>query len=294
MWSLRAVARAAVAPALQRQPNRMFSTAFVTRADEVIVTRTDDARFATLTLNRPEVHNALNPAMMDAVVSELDSLKDDANLRAVFIRGAGKTFCAGGDLKHMRSTGDFTFEENEADAMRLSAVFDTINYFPRPVIALVGGNTFGGGIGVLSACDMAFSVKSAKFTLSEVKLGVIPATISPYVVARMGATHCRRYFLTAEVFDAEEATRVGLLSGIVENEEELDAQEATLMKRLGLCAPGAVAASKDLIFQVANRPVDLDTRKWTATRLAEIRESAEGQEGMSAFIEKRKAAWVPQ
>ena len=156
---------------------------------------------------------------------------------------------------------------------------------------MVGGNTFGGGIGVVSACDMAFSVSSAKFTLSEVKLGVIPATISPYVVARMGANNCRRYFLTAEMFDAAEALRVGLLSGVVEDHEALDQMEVHLKKHFGRAAPGAVTLSKALIFEVANRPVDLDTRKWTATQLAHVRESDEGQEGMSAFIEKRKAAW---
>jgi len=287
--------RRAVLPLLHRSvQQRCLSASVVTAGDEVLLTRSEDNRFATLTINRPEVHNAINPAVMDGVTSYLNDIRDDTDLRAVFLRGAGPTFCAGGDLKHMRSTADFTFEENEADAMRLSAVFDTINYFPKPVVGLVGGNTFGGGIGVISACDMAFSVQSAKFTLSEVKLGVIPATISPYVVARMGANHCRRYFLTAEMFGAEEAERVGLLSGVVEDAEALDAMEERLKVHFGRAAPGAVARSKELIFGVAQRPVDLETRKWTATILAEVRESEEGQEGMTAFIEKRKAAWNQQ
>jgi len=258
---------------------------------EVHVTHSDNKLFATLTINRPEAHNALSPGVIDSVVYLLQELKEQQDLRALFVRSAGPTFCAGGDLKHFRSTAQFSKEENVKDALRLSEVFDQLYNFPRPTISMVQGNAFGGAVGIISSCDMAFAVKSAKFALSEVKLGIIPATISPYVLAKMGI-HCNRYFLTAEAFGAEEARRVGLLSDVVEDAEGLQAVEAKLQDQFMIVSPDAVSASKDLILKLRNRPLDYETREWTATRLAEVRESVDGQEGMLAFIEKRKPNWA--
>eukprot|EP00949_MAST-11_sp_MAST-11-sp1_P003172 g3172.t1 len=266
--------------------------AFSAAAEPSVVTTevSKDGKFATVTLNRPDVHNALSPALIAQLTESVRSLADkDSDLRALFLRAEGKTFCAGGDLKHMRSTGDYTHEENEAEALVLSGLFEEVRSFPRPVIALVGGPCYGGGVGLISACDMAFALPTCKFVLSEVKLGVIPATISPFVLARIGASAASRYFLTAEMFDAAEAKHIGLLHDVV---EDLDEHRQHLEKALNMCSPRALGGSKELIDQVANRPIDDSLRKWTATRLADVRESADGQEGMSAFIEKRKPSWL--
>ena len=214
---------------------------------EVVVEHTSNGHFATVTINRPEVHNALSPGVMDGLESALNMLEQDKKVRAVFLKAEGKTFCAGGDLKHMKSTADWTYEQNKAEAFRLSGIFNQIFSFPRPVIAMINGPAYGGGVGVISSCDMAFAVKDAAFALSEVKLGVIPATISPFVIAKIGATHCRRYFLTAERFEPEEAHRIGLLNGVVADQVELDEMEEKLKKAMTLCSPDAMSASKDLI-----------------------------------------------
>lgn len=258
----------------------------------VTVTLNDDGRFADVILSRPEKHNCLSPETMDALVAELACLGSKDEVRAVFLKAEGESFCAGGDLKHMRATGDFSFEENEADAMRLSGVFDALYSFPRPVVAIVAGNTFGGGLGLISACDMAFGLTGLKFSFTETKLGIIPATIAPYVVDRIGVPAANRLFLTAEVFDSEMAEKIDLLSGVVGSSEELDAIEAKLKKNFLAVSPDAAKESKVLIAEVAKRPVDLATRQWTAAKLAEVRASKDGREGMSSFIERRKPAWA--
>ena len=279
-----------LAVAAARRVRRGVATSAARRS--VRVAMDERSHFATLVIDRPEAHNALSPAVMDGIVQGLGGLAAEPELRAVFVRSEGPTFCAGGDLKHMRATADYAFEENVREAMVLSGVFDALRSFPRPTIAMVHGNAFGGGIGIISACDMAFGVEGALFALSEVALGVIPATISPYVIERIGVNACRRYFLTAERFGAPEAMRIGLLSGVEADADALDRREAALRKQLLRVSPGAVAASKRLIFGAAGRPIDTATRQWTAERLAEARDAPEGREGMSAFIEKRPASWV--
>lgn len=273
--------------------SRMFSTSIQNlNGGPTKVDISDDGKFASLILSRPEKHNALSPDTMESIVSSLKDLEGNEDLRAVFLKAEGASFCAGGDLKHMRATADFTFEENEADAMKLSGVFHSIYAFPKPVIAMVGGNTFGGGLGLISACDMAFGITGLKFAFTEVKLGVIPATISPYVIDRIGVPAARRLFLTAEVFDSEMAEKISLLSGVVESETELETMEDTMKKCLLAASPNAIKETKSLITEVALRPVDHSTREWTATKLAEIRDSADGREGMSSFAERRKPNWV--
>ena len=259
---------------------------------EVVVEHTSNGHFATVTINRPEVHNALSPGVMDGLESALNLLEEDKKVRAVFLKAEGKTFCAGGDLKHMKSTADWTYEQNKAEAFRLSGIFNQIFSFPRPVIAMINGPAYGGGVGVISSCDMAFAVKDAAFALSEVKLGVIPATISPFVIAKIGANHCRRYFLTAERFDPKEAQRIGLLNGVVGDQAELEEMEEKLKKAMTLCSPDAMSASKDLVAQLEGKPIDDELRMWTAGRLADVRDSEDGQEGMGAFLERRKPRWL--
>lgn len=247
-------------------------------------------------MDRPKSHNALSVGMIDGFYKHLEALANPGDgaapvPRALFLRAAGKTFCAGGDLKAMRASGTKSREENVSEAMHLSGVFAGLRTFPRPVIALVDGPCFGGGVGIISSCDMAFATPAAQFALSEVMLGVIPATISPFVIDRMGPSAAGRYFLTAERFGADEAKRVGLLHDVV---EDLDATEASLRAAIGRCSPEALGASKRLIADVAHRPpLDPALRATTAEYLADVRESADGQEGMLAFIEKRKPNWNP-
>ncbi|CAE7632129.1 AKT6-1 [Symbiodinium microadriaticum] len=275
---------------LRRGQARGFNSA----NDDVLLTRSANGHFASITLNRTEVHNALSPSVMTGIEDSLLTLRDDYKVRAVFLKASGATFCAGGDLKHMKSTANWTYEQNKAEAFRLSGVFNAIRNFPRPIIALVNGPAYGGGVGLISSCDMAFAVQTAVFALSEVTLGVIPATISPFVISKIGATASRRYFLTAERFDADEAKFIGLVNDVVADEAALSELEAKLMKSLMRCSPSAMSASKGLIEAIDGRVVDEKLRMWTAQRLADVRESADGQEGMGAFLEKRKPSWTEE
>ena len=268
---------------------RNFS-ATASAGEDLRMEKSNDGLWATLTLNRPEVHNALSEGVIQGFYDHLAELRKDPNIRAVFLRAAGgKTFCAGGDLKAMRESGSKSRQENVEEAVRLSGVFAALREFHRPTIALVNGPCFGGGVGIISSCDMAFGVPSSKFALSEVLLGVIPATISPFVIDRIGPAASSRYMLTAERFDAEEAYRIGLLHGV---SEDLDATEAQLKAALVKCSPMALGSTKKLISHVSHRtPVDPALQASTAEFLADVRESADGQEGMLAFIEKRKPNW---
>ena len=202
-------------------PLRCFATS--EEGNDIKLSRSPCGLWATLTMARPQSHNALSVGMIDGFYKHLEALANPGDgaapvPRALFLRAAGKTFCAGGDLKAMRASGTKSREENVSEAMHLSGVFAGLRTFPRPVIALVDGPCFGGGVGIISACDMAFATPKSLFALSEVTLGVIPATISPFVIDRMGPSAASRYFLTAERFDAAEAHRVGLLHGVVEEE----------------------------------------------------------------------------
>ena len=250
--------------------------------------------FFTLTLSRPEVHNAINAEMIHAVSASLDGLAATEGLRAVFVRGdaSAKSFCAGGDLQWMRAAAELTTEENEADALALSRMLQKLATLPCATVALAHGNAFGGGVGIISACDVAVGVRSAVFALSEAKLGLIPATISPYVVPRIGPAQARRYFLTAERFDATRAREIGLLHELADDADGLERWATDLRAALQLCAPSAVAAGKELITAVQLRERDDELLQDTARRLSMQRESPEGKEGIGAFLAKRSPAWV--
>lgn len=253
---------------------------------------TDTRGLATVTLNRPEVHNAFNDALIAALTDAFAKLGQDAQVRAILLTGAGKSFSAGADLNWMRQAARSSEAENKADALRLSDMLATLDACPKPTLARVNGAAMGGGVGLVACCDMAVGLHDARFALSEVRLGLTPATISPFVIAKIGAAAARRYFLTGERFTGERAWQLGLLSGIADDEPGLDMAVETLVEQLLAGAPGAQAQAKRLIADIANRPIDDALRRDTADRIAARRASPEGQEGLSAFLDKRKPSWA--
>ena len=248
-----------------------------------------DGALATVTLNRPKVHNAFNDAVIAELTRHLDDLAGDGNVRAVVLRANGGSFSAGADLEWMRRMADYDEAANVADARALAALMHALDRLPQPTLAVVQGPAFGGGVGLVACCDIAVAAETATFSLSEVKLGLIPAVISPYVVAAIGARAARRYFLTGERFSALEAQRLGLVHEVVPG-HMLDAAATTVLDRLAEGGPQAQAAAKALIADVAGRTPD-SVRDETARRIAAIRAGAEGKEGVAAFLEKRKPAW---
>ena len=245
----------------------------------------------TLTLNRPEKHNALNAQLLDELhAALLDAQSNDA-VRVIVLTGAGASFCAGADIASMRAMRDASEEENREDARRVAQCMRALDEVERPVIARVNGNVFGGGVGLIACCDIAIGVATAKFSLSEVRLGLVPATISPYVIAAIGQRQARRLFLTAGSFDAEEAQRVGLLHEVV-SMDQLDSSVEQLTSQLLLNGPAAVREAKRLIRNVTGR-FDRDVLvEETSELLAKLRVSDEGKEGLSAFLDKRKPNWI--
>jgi len=221
----------------------------------------------------------------------LNRLEAEPALRVIVLAANGKSFSAGADLNWMRRMAGYTAEENYRDALALTALMRTLNDLRKPTIARVQGAAFGGGVGLVACCDIAIAADAAKFSLSEVRLGLIPAAISPYVIAAIGARAARRYFLTGERFDAQEAFRLGLVHEVCSG-DALDARVEALVTALLECGPGAVLAAKDLVSAVAHRPIDRALNDDTARRIATIRASEEGKEGVAAFLEKRKPRWV--
>jgi methylglutaconyl-CoA hydratase len=241
-----------------------------------------------VTLDRPDVRNAFDDALIKALYDAFVSLGADKAVRVVVLAGSGPAFCAGADLNWMKRMARYGYAENLADAEALALMLATLDRLPKPTIARVHGPVFAGGTGLVAACDIAVGTPQAKFCLSEAKLGLSPATISPYVIRAMGEREARRYFLTAEVFDAAEALRIGLLSILT---EKLDQTIDGLVAHLLAGGPEAHARIKDLVRAVAGRPVDDALAAETAKRIAEIRVSPEGREGIASFLEKRKASW---
>jgi methylglutaconyl-CoA hydratase len=243
---------------------------------------------ARVTLDRPELRNAFDDALIASLTKAFLDIGSDDAVRVLILAGNGPAFCAGADLNWMKRMAKYGYAENLADAEALALMLATLDRLPKPTIARVHGPVFAGGTGLVAACDIAVGTPQAKFCLSEAKLGLSPATISPYVIRAMGEHNARRYFLTAEVFGAEEAFRIGMLSILTEKlDEEIDALAAHLLAG----GPRAHAKIKDLIRAVAGRPVSDALAADTAKRIAEIRVSPEGREGIASFLEKRKAAW---
>ena len=245
---------------------------------------------ARVTLNRPKLRNAFDDALIGKLSQAFAELADDRSVRVIVLAGNGPAFCAGADLNWMKRMAGYGYDENLADAKALADMLAALDRLPKPTIARVHGPVFAGGTGLVAACDIAVGTPEAKFCLSEAKLGLSPATISPYVMRAMGERLARRYFLTAEVFDAQEAYRIGMLSLLVPA-SELDAAIAELVKHLLAGGPESHAKIKALIRDVAGRRPDEALAAETAKRIAEIRGSPEGREGIAAFLEKRKASW---
>jgi methylglutaconyl-CoA hydratase len=246
---------------------------------------------ATVVLNRPEVHNAFDPEMVDALTATLRQLESRTEVRAIVLTGAGRNFCAGADIEQMKRSATYSRERNLELARATSLMLQTLYTLEKPTIACIRGAVRGGGVGLISACDIALAERGATFRLSEVKLGIIPAMISPYVIAAMGERMAHRYMLSGEEFDAAEAYRIGLLHDICE-EPELNAQVGRMLAQLYSSGPRAVVAIKQLIPEIAATPIDDAVTEKTAQRIAELRTTPEAQEGLGAFLEKRKPSWV--
>jgi methylglutaconyl-CoA hydratase len=245
---------------------------------------------ARVTLNRPELRNAFDDELIRQLRGAFEDISGDTSIRVMVLAGNGPAFCAGADLNWMKRMAGYDYQENLADATALAQMLAALDRLPKPTIARVHGPVFAGGTGLVAACDIAVGTPEAKFCLSEAKLGLSPATISPYVIRAMGERTARRYFLTAEVFDAQEALRIGMLS-ILTSKEELDGVISSLVEHLLAGGPEAHGSIKTLIRSVAGRRPDDALVAETAQRIAEIRGSPEGREGIAAFLEKRKASW---
>jgi methylglutaconyl-CoA hydratase len=245
-----------------------------------------------LWLNRPEVRNAFNPELIAAITRAFADIETDASVRVVVVAARGAAFCAGADLHWMRSMAGFSHAENQADALSVARMFNAVHRSSRPVIARVQGDAFGGGVGLAAACDIAVAVDSANFVLSEVKLGLVAATIAPHVLRALGERQARRYLLSAEKFSTARAQELGLVHDFA-SPEKLDALVESFIQSLLAASPAALAATKNLLADIGGRPLDAETLAVTAKCIADARVSAEGREGIAAFLEKRAPGWLP-
>ncbi|SLN40748.1 enoyl-CoA hydratase/isomerase family protein [Oceanibacterium hippocampi] len=246
---------------------------------------------ATVTLNRPEVHNAFNDEVIEKLTEIFEDLANQSGIRVVILASGGKSFSAGADLKWMQRAAEYLDEDNLEDARGLGRLLKSLYTMDKPTIALVQGSAYGGGLGLVAACDIAVAVRSASFALTEVRLGLIPAVISPYVVQAIGARAARRYFLTAEPIAADRAYELGLVSELVDDVHQLAEVRDRLVARIFQASPAAIASSKELIFAVAEKPIDDHVIDDTAHRIAEARSLPDGKEGVSAFLGKRRPNW---
>lgn len=246
---------------------------------------------ATVRLNRPDVRNAFNETAIAEIMQVFRALGADDNIRAIVLAARGPAFCAGADLNWMKKMAGYTHDENLADAAQLAGMLRTIYLCPKPVVAKVQGDCYAGGMGLVAACDIAVAAETVNFCLSEVKLGLIPATISPYVIKAIGEPAARRYFLTAERFSASEAHRIGLVHEVAKA-DALDATVEQIVDALLSASPNAVKEAKRLVRDIAGMPLTDSLVADTAERIAAIRASVEGREGVQSFLEKRKQSWL--
>lgn len=246
---------------------------------------------ATVTLNRPEIRNAFNDETISELNSVFSDLGKDDQVRVIVLAAAGKAFCAGADLNWMRAMADYSYEENLADANKLAQMLKTIYECPKPTIAAIQGDVYAGGMGLVAVCDVAIAVKIANFCLSEVRLGLAPATISPYVIRALGARASQRYFLSAEVFDSEKAWQLGFIHERV-SEEALEDTVTALAAKMVNNSPEALKTCKTLLHEVAGAAITSELIADTVKGIADIRASAQGKEGVQAFLQKRKPGWL--
>ncbi|HEV7240276.1 MAG TPA: enoyl-CoA hydratase/isomerase family protein [Thermoanaerobaculia bacterium] len=257
-----------------------YNTLNVEHSDDVL----------TVSLNRPEVHNAFNDELIAEAIDLFSNIDPDV-VRVVVLQGTGKNFCAGADLNWMSRMVSYTREENVRDSALLAKMYALINECPLPVVGRIHGAAIGGGVGLVAVCDVAIALTNSQFGLSEVKLGILPAVISPYVISKIGETHARALFLTGERFDADRALRIGLVHRAVESEAELDAAIYETVTQLKTSGPEAVRECKKLIAHVASHDL-ADAIPYTIDAIVTRRVSEEGQEGMKAFLNKGLATWV--
>ncbi len=246
---------------------------------------------ATVTLNRPDVRNAFNDEVIAQITQAFADLGTRDDVRCIVLAAEGPAFCAGADLNWMRKMADYSRDENLADAAKLAEMLRVVYECPKPTVARVQGDVYAGGMGLVAACDMAVSVDTAHYCLSEVKLGLIPATISPYVIRAMGARAAQRYCLTAERFDATEAHRIGLVHEVV-GADQLDAKMFEITQALVSASPHAVKVCKKLLHDVAGQDISQPLIARTVAGIADVRASSEGKEGVQSFLQKRKPAWL--
>ena len=254
---------------------------------DTLLVDTDDTGVTTITLNRPEVHNAFDEIMIRELQRAFSDLDEDHGTRVVLLKAQGRSFSAGADLNWMKRAAGFSEDENYADAMVLANLLTTLDTLSKPVVAFVQGPAYGGGVGLISCCDIVLALERATFSLSEVKLGLVPAVISPYVVRAIGARTARRYFQSAERFNSKEALRIGLIHEIVESEVGLDPVIDALLQG----GPRAQQISKQLVAAAENHPITPALVEDTAHTIAGVRVSGEGREGLNAFFEKRNSSW---
>ena len=255
-----------------------------------VLVSVDTRGVATITLNRPEVHNAFDDETIERLTRELRTIGDDEDIRVVLLTARGPTFCAGADLNWMKRSAEYSEAENLQDASALAELLQVLDSLPQPTVALIQGPAYAGGVGLICACDIAIAARHARFSLTEVRLGLIPAVISPFVINTIGDSYARRYFLTGESIDSADAERIGLVHEVVPD-EALTVRGDTFVKLLLQGGPNAQAEAKNLIKAVHGRTLDGDMLVDMAKRIARIRVSDEGQEGINAFLEKRKPRW---
>ena len=256
-----------------------------------VITQIDSRGVAQVTLNNPDKHNAFDDQMIIELTNAFNALAVNANVRIMLLKSEGKSFSAGADLNWMKRMASYSYQQNLNDAYALAAMLKALHQMPMPTIAKVQGAAFGGAVGLITCCDIAVSSFNASFALSEVKIGLVPSTISPYVIAAIGERHAKRYFMTAERFDANTAVQIDLVHEAVD-EQLLDEKVEQLITAILCNGPEAVASAKQLVFAVRGKSIDSTLIEHTCKAIADIRVSAQGQEGLSAFLDKRKPNWL--
>lgn len=242
-----------------------------------------------ISLNRPELHNAFNEELIASLTQTFQELDADKSVRLVILTGMGTSFCAGADLNWMKKMKDYSFEQNVEDSQKLANMFATINAFSKPVIGKINGHALGGGVGLVSSCDYVITTEDALFGLTEVRLGLVPAVISPYVMAKIGESYSRAYFMSGEKFSAQRAKEIGLVHEVV-TASELNEKTQKLIKSFLMAGPEAAQVAKKLVFK--NKELKESVQQYTCETIANARISSEGQEGMDAMLSKRKAKWI--
>jgi len=259
--------------------------------EDLVLLDTTREGVAVVTLNRPEVHNAFNPDVIERLSDIFETLRVADGVRVVLIKGNGASFSAGGDLGWMRAAADYDKQTNQAEATAMGRMFEQLFKLPKPTIAVVHGPALAGGMGLVSACDIAIASENVFFALTEVRLGLAPSTISPYVVRAMGPRMAHRYFLTGERFTAQEALRMGYVHAVVKDLNALADETESLVEKFMQTAPDAVRTIKELLRRVTHAEIDAGLIAYTANQIAEIRQTDEGREGTSAYLQKRKPWW---